>query len=116
MPQRFSLIQNAIDTANCINSFKNDIRTLNEKYDIVQETFGIASNGMAAIPARIHEGYMTVFGEYDTLEEALKEFKSLDTILYIVDSETYVLGKYTNVIAESEEEKNIIDLETLRYI
>lgn len=116
MSQRFSPIQDAIDTANCIASFKNEIRILNEKYNIEQETFGIASNGMAAIPARIHEGYMAVTGEYKTLEEALKEFKTKDTILYIVDSENFILGQYSNIITEKKDDKKILDLETLRYI
>lgn len=116
MQQKFSLIQEKINNDNIISNFRNEIIALNEKYDIEQETFGIASNGMTAVPSRIYEGYMTVTGEYDTLEEALKNFRSLYDVLYIVDSGQFIVGKYSNVISENKEDKKIVDLSTLKFI
>lgn len=113
MQQRFSLIQEKINSDNYINSFKNEIRSLNEKYDIEQETFGISSNGT---PTRVHEGYMKVRNEFSTLEEALKDFTSIKDILYIVDESTIITGEYSNVILEKKENEKVVDLSTLRFI
>lgn len=116
MQQRFSLIQEMIDTTNAIGEFKNQIRQLNEKYDIEQETFGIFSNGWTATPAKIHEGYMKVRNEFNTLEEALKDFNSITDVLYIVDSKTIYTGEYSSVILEKKEDERQVDLSNLRFI
>lgn len=113
MQQRFSLIQEKINSDNCINNFKNEIRALNEKYNIEQESFGIASNGT---PSRIHEGYMKVRNEFSTLEEALKDFTSMTDVLYIVDESTFITGEYSNTILEKKEDEKLVDLSTLRFI
>lgn len=116
MQQRFSLIQEMIDTTNAIGEFKNQIRQLNEKYDIEQETFGIFSNGWAATPAKIHNGYMKIRRTFNALEEALKDFTSLTDVLYIEDASNIHTGTYSNTILESKEDEKVIDLSTLKSI
>lgn len=113
MQQKFSLIQEKINNDNFISAFKDEIRKLNEKYEIEQESFGIAPNGKASV---VKEGYMKVRGEFDSLEEALKDFRSMSDILYIVDSKTIITGSWSNMVLEKKEDEKQVDLSTLRFI
>lgn len=113
MQQKFSFIQEKINNDNFINAFKNEIRNLNEKYEIEQETFGIAPNGKASV---INGGYMRVRNEFSTLEEALKDFISTNDILYIVDENTIITGEYSSTILEKKEEEKVVDLSTLKFM
>lgn len=113
MQQKFSFIQEKITNDNFINAFKSEIRKLNEKYEIEQESFGIAPNGKASV---INGGYMRVRNEFSTLEEALKDFTSINDILYIVDENTIIVGKYSSTILEKKEEEKVVDLSTLKFM
>lgn len=116
MQQRFSLIQEKIDNDNIINNFKTEMLSLNERYNIEQESFGFAYVNNKWTPSRIHEGYMKIRNEFSTLEEALKDFNSITDIVYIVDEDTIYTGSYSSTILEKKEDERQVDLSNLRFI
>lgn len=87
------------------NHFFETLQQLNENYDIKCNIFTI---GVGGEPYEPTAGYYGELKQYESLEEAAKEFDCTHQAIYITDGEIHVGNVYKNLA--DVKEKFIIDL------
>lgn len=101
-----SIIQQILENNTALNTFKNYLNNLLESYTIQDNVFIYSNN-------KIYEcetGYMVIDSEHDNLQDAIREMKSLNDCIRIIDNKTFQTGHIVNRLYEGENNK-IFDIE-----
>lgn len=107
-----SNIQLQIENIATIESLRDMVRRLNEKYAIANAIFGF--NGRQA--CELVEGYMEVKAEYDSLDACLGSITNLNECVQVKHDNRglpYVLGVYHQTLSTIPEGHRSIDIKTL---
>jgi len=102
---KLQLIKEEFDTK---QEFKENLVHLTDKYLVEDSVFGL--NGKNITEYR--KGYFAVSGEYDNLDEAIKNFSIGDSIR-IVENSTFQVGKTFDKLSKvSESYSKVMDIAT----
>ena len=103
-----SLIQQRLNWIHTLESFKNDLNDMMNKYIIEDAFFGISNNSLYEAT----KGYFVNVKEYTSLDEAVREMKP-NQLIHVLENKTFIVGDAISSLSESSEDAHIYDIEFL---
>lgn len=107
-----SIIQQNIEIINAKNEFKDTLKTLMEKYHIVDCVFAYSKNGVKEVV----EGYFAIENEYADLNEAISHCSIHNMCVRVLNNERFQVGTIHQFISECDNNKKVFDLERLEDV
>jgi hypothetical protein len=107
-----SLIQQHLERINLLETFKQDVNELMDKYIIENSVFGMNYNGRAK---EMVAGYFVIDESYDSLNDCMKGLKN-NQYIQIVNNNEFITGNIEYNLFNCPQDKKVLDLETLNYV
>lgn len=107
-----SLIQQHLERIELLESFKQDVNELMDKYIIENSVFGMNYNGRAK---EIVTGYFIVDESYENLDDCIRGLKN-NQYIQIEGNNKFSTGSMEYNLFNCPQDKKVLDLETLNYV
>ena len=107
-----SLIQQHLERINLLESFKQSLNNMMDKYIIENSVFGITYKGEST---EIVTGYFIVEKEFDNLNDCIKNINN-NQYIQVKNNEKFIIGTIENNLFNCPYDKPVLDLETLKYV
>ena len=107
-----SLIQQHLERIELLESFKQDVNELMDKYIIENSVFGMNFNGRAK---EIVTGYFIIDESYENLDDCIRGLKN-NQYIQIENNNKFSTGSMEYNLFNCPQDKKVLDLETLNYV
>lgn len=103
-----SLIQQKLEKIHILESFKNELSEMMDRYIIEDAFFGISNKGLYEAT----RGYFITSKEYDSLDEAVRDM-STNQFIHVLENKKFVVGDVVSQLSSCPDSSHVYDVEFL---